>query len=124
MKDYEALIPTATAEDVRWLVMEAAGDAELRFSQFAEIVRAAERRLSDLEDGQVLPSGDHPAVSDSADSVRAKSFLTRKEKGWPDCLHCELWRPISRQCGSVNENGLSPCEVMSRKMYKYLRRED
>lgn len=98
MKDYETFIPTAI---------------------FAEIVRAAERRLSDLEDGQVLPSGDHPAVS-----VRVKSFLTRKEKGWPDCLHCELWRPISQQCGSVNESGLSPCDVMSRKMYKYLRRED
>jgi hypothetical protein len=103
--------------------MEAAGDAELRFSQFAEIVRAAERRLSDLEDGQVLPSGDHPAASDSAGSVRAASDI-KKRKGWPDCLHCELWRPISQQCGSVNENGLSPCEVMSRKMYKYLRRED
>ena len=124
MKDYAALIPTATAEDVRWLVMEAAGDAELRFSQFAEIVRAAERRLSDLEDGQVLPSGDHPAVSDSAHSVRTGSDLTRKKGGWPDCQYCELFRPLSMQCGAVNENGLSPCEVMSRKMYKYLRRED
>ena len=123
MKDYEALIPTATAEDVRWLVMEAAGDAELRFSQFAEIVRAAERRLSNLEDGQVLPSGDHPAVSDSAGSVRAKSFLTRKEKGWPDCVKCEL-HTFTGECSVKDKSGLSPCEVMSRKMYKYLRRED
>ena len=122
MKDYAALIPTATAEDVRWLVMEAAGDAELRFSQFAEIVRAAERRLSDLEDDQVLPSGDHPAVSDSADSVRAKSDM-KKRKGWPDCVKCELYT-FTGECSVKDKSGLSPCEVMSRKMYKYLRREN
>lgn len=122
MKDYATLIPTAAAEDVRWLVMEAAGDAELRFSQFAEIVRAAERRLSDLEDGQVLPSGDHPAVSDSANSVRAASDI-KKRKGWPDCVKCELYT-FTGECSVKDKSGLSPCEVMSRKMYKYLRRED
>lgn len=122
MKDYAELIPTATAEDVRWLVMEAAGDAELRFSQFAEIVRAAERRLGVHEDGQVLPSGDHPAVSDSANSVRAASDM-KKRKGWPDCVKCELYT-FTGECSEMDESGLSPCEAMSRKMYKYLRRED
>lgn len=124
MKDYEALIPTATAEDVRWLVWEAADNQEVGFSDFRRIVKAAERRLADLESVKNVSSGDHPAVSDSAGSVRTGSDLTRKKGGWPDCQHCELFRPLSMQCGAVNENGLSPCEVMSRKMYKYLRRED
>lgn len=37
-----------------------------------------------------------------------------KEKGWPrDCLACE----------GRNAEGKCPCEVMSRKLYKYLKKE-
>lgn len=122
MKDYAALIPTATAEDVCWLVWEAVNKREIGFADFRRIVKTAERRLSDLEDGQVLPSGDHPAVSDSAGSVRATSDI-KKRKGWPDCVKCELYT-FTGECSVKDKSGLSPCEVMSRKMYKYLRRED
>lgn len=34
MKDYAALIPTATAEDVLWLVWEAANKREIGFADF------------------------------------------------------------------------------------------
>ena len=49
MKDYAALIHTATAEDVRWLVWEAANKREIGFSEFRRIVKSAERRLDQLE---------------------------------------------------------------------------
>lgn len=121
MKDYETLIPTATAESVRWLVWEAADNQEVGFSDFRRIVKAAERRLADLERVKNVSSGDHPAVSDSARSVRAASDI-KKRKGWPDCVKCELYT-FTGECSVKDKSGLSPCEVMSRKMYKYLRRE-
>lgn len=121
MKDYETLIPTSTAEEIRRLVLEAAGDAGLSFRDFGRIVRDAERRLDDLA-VEGSNSGVSPDGSCGADAA-AFSPPVSKCRGWPDCAHCELFRPLSLKCGSVNANGLSPCEVMSRKMHKYLRRE-
>ena len=121
MKDYETLIPTSTAEEIRCLVLEAAGDAGLSFRDFGRIVRDAERRLDDLA-VEGSGSGVSPDGFCGADTA-AFSPPVSKCKGWPDCAHCELFRPLSMKCGSVNADGLSPCEVMSLKMYKYVRRE-
>lgn len=121
MKDYEALIPTSTAEEIRRLVLEAAGDAGLSFRDFARIVRDAERRLDDL----AVEGSDSGVSSDGSCGADTAAFSppVSKCKGWPDCAHCALFRPLSMKCGSVNADGLSPCEVMNLKMYKYVRRE-
>lgn len=122
MKDYLGLISRATANDARLLVMEASDIPEISSSQFAEIANIARRRLKELESMENGDSGLHPAGSGGDCAVRSESPV--KEKGWPECFRCDLWRPLSQQCGSINKDGLSPCGVMSRKMYKYLRRED
>lgn len=122
MKDYAALIPTAIAEDVCWLVWEAANKREIGFSEFCRIVKVAERRLDQLESMENGDSGIHPAGSGGDRPVRPASRV--KMKGWPECFRCDLWRHLSQQCGAINKDGLSPCEVMSRKMYKYLRKEE
>lgn len=121
MTEYDALIPISTDEEIRRLVLEAAGDAGLSFRDFARIVRDAERRLDDL----AVERSDSGASPDGSCGLDAPAFSppVSKCKGWPDCAHCELFRPISLKCGSINAGGLSPCEVMSYKMYKYLRRE-
>ena len=47
-----------------------------------------------------------------------------KEKGWPrDCLACELYGGHGQPCKGQNAEGKCPCEVMSRKLYKYLKKE-
>ena len=47
-----------------------------------------------------------------------------KEKGWPrDCLACELYGGYGQPCEGRNAEGKCPCEVMSRKLYKYLKKE-
>ena len=48
----------------------------------------------------------------------------KKQKGWPPCTRCDKWRPISCKCGAINEEGLAPCEVMSRKLFDYLLSEE
>lgn len=122
MKDYAALIPTATAEDVRWLVWEAADKREIGFADFRRIVKTAERRLDQLESMENGDSGIRSAGSGGDRPVRPESPV--KEKGWPDCFRCDLWRPLSQECGGVNPQGKTPCGVMSRKAYKYTRRDD
>ena len=122
MKDYAALIHTATAEDVRWLVWEAANKREIGFSEFRRIVKSAERRLDQLESMENGDSGIRSAGSGSDRPVRPASRV--KMKGWPECFRCDLWRPLSQECGGVNPQGKTPCEVMSRKAYKYMRRDD
>lgn len=122
MKDYAALIPTATAEDVRWLVWEAADKREIGFADFRRIVKAAERRLDQLESMENGNSRLCPAGFGSDRPVRPASRV--KMKGWPECFRCDLWRPLSQECGGVNPQGKTPCEVMSRKAYKYMRRDD
>lgn len=49
--------------------------------------------------------------------MRAKKH---KEKGWPSCERCELWLPISCECKARNENGETPCRVMSKKLFDYM----
>lgn len=61
-------------------------------------------------------------MKDPVGPVRTASDM-KKQKGWPDCVKCELYT-FTGECSEMDESGLSPCEVMSRKMYKYLRRED
>ena len=122
MKDYETFIPTSTAEEICRFVLEAEGDAGLSFRDFGRIVRDAERRLDDLA-VEGSDSGVSPDGFCGADTA-AFSPPVSKCRGWPDCAHRELFRPLSLKCGSVNADGLSLCKVMSRKMYKYLRRED
>lgn len=122
MKDYAALIPTATAEDVRWLVWEAADKREIGFSEFRRIVKTAERRLDQLESMENGDSGIRPAGFGSDRPVRPASRV--KMKGWPECFRCDLWRPLSQECGGINAQGKAPCKVMSRKAYEYLRRDD
>lgn len=122
MKDYAALIPTATAEDVRWLVWEAADKREIGFSEFRRIVKVAERRLDEIERLEGSNSRLHPAGDSGDHLVRAEGHV--KQKGWPECFLCGLWRPLSQECSGINPQGKTPCEVMSLKDYKYLRRED
>lgn len=122
MKDYAALIPTATAEDVRWLVWEAADVPEISSARFAEIANIARRRLKELESMENGDSGIRSSGSHSDRFVRPVSRV--KQKGWPECFRCDLWRPLSQECGGVNPQGKTPCKVMSRKAYKYLRRDD
>ena len=48
----------------------------------------------------------------------------KKERGWPrDCLACELYGGHGKPCKGQNAEGKCPCEVMSRKLYKYLEKE-
>ena len=122
MKDYAALIPTATAEDVRWLVWEAADKREIGFSEFRRIVKAAERRLDEIERLEGSNPRLCPAGSGGDRPVRPASRM--KMKGWPECFRCDLWRPLSQECSGINPQGKTPCEVMSRKAYKYQRRDD
>lgn len=122
MKDYAALIPTATAEDVRWLVWEAADKREIGFADFRRIVKVAERRLDQLESMENGGSGIRSAGSGGDHPVRPASRM--KMKGWPECFRCDLWRPLSQECNAVNPQGKTPCEIMSRKAYKYQRRDD
>ena len=122
MKDYAALIPTATAEDVRWLVWEAADKREIGFSEFRRIVKAAERRLDEIERLENGNSRIRSAGSGSDRPVRPASRV--KMKGWPECFRCDLWRPLSQECSGINPQGKTPCEVMSRKAYKYMGRDD
>lgn len=122
MKDYAALIHTATAEDVRWLVWEAANKREIGFADFRRIVKVAERRLDEIERLEGSNPRLCPAGSGGDHSVRPESRV--KMKGWPECFRCDLWRPLSQECSGINPQGKTPCEVMSRKAYKYLRRED
>ena len=42
--------------------------------------------------------------------------MMNKQKGWPQCEKCDQWK--ENKCRTVNEEGLSPCEVMSRKAFK------
>lgn len=122
MKDYAALIPTATAEDICWLVWEAADKREIGFSEFRRIVKVAERRLDEIE----RLEGSNPRIRSagfgSDRPVRPTSRV--KMKGWPECFRCDLWRPLSQECGAINRRGRMPCEFMSREAYKYLRRDD
>ena len=122
MKDYAALIHTATAEDVRWLVWEAADKREIGFSEFRRIVKAAERRLDEFESVEDGNPRIHPVGSGGDRPVRPASRV--KMKGWPECFRCDLWRPLSQECSGINLQGKTPCEVMSRKAYKYQRRDD
>lgn len=122
MKDYEALIPETTVEDVIWMVWEAANKREIGFSEFRRIVKAAERRLDEIE----RLEGSNPRICSagfgSDRPVRPASRV--KMKGWPECFRCDLWRPLSQECSGINPQGKTPCEAMSLKAYKYLRRED
>lgn len=120
MKDYAALIPTATAEDVRWLVWEAADKREIGFSEFRRIVKAAERRLDQLESMENGDSGIRSAGSGGDRPVRPASRV--KMKGWPECFLCGLWRPLSQECSGVDSQGEKPCEVMPRESYKRITR--
>lgn len=122
MKDYVALIPTATAEDVCWLVWEAANKREIGFADFRRIVKVAERRLDEIERLEGSDPRIRSAGSGSDRPVRAESRV--KMKGWPECFRCDLWRPLSQECSGINLQGKTPCEVMSRKAYKYMRRDD
>lgn len=45
-----------------------------------------------------------------------------KLKGWPQCEKCGQWK--ENKCVVVNEKGLSPCEVMSRKAFDYLAKQE
>lgn len=122
MKDYAALIPTATAEDICWMVWESADKREIGFADFRRIVKTAERRLDQLESMENGDSGIRSAGSGGDRPVRPTSRV--KMKGWPECFRCDLWRPLSQECSGINPQGKTPCEVMSRKAYKYLRRDD
>lgn len=122
MKDYEALIPTATMEDILMMVWEAANKREIGFADFRRIVKTAERRLDQLESMENGDSGIRSAGSSGDRPVRPASRM--KMKGWPECFRCDLWRPLSQECGGVNPQGKTPREVMSRKAYKYQRRDD
>ena len=48
--------------------------------------------------------------------------MMNKQKGWPQCEKCDQWK--ENKCRTVNEEGLSPCEVMSRKAFNYLAKQD
>ena len=48
--------------------------------------------------------------------------MMNKQKGWPQCEKCDQWK--ENKCGTVNEEGLSPCEVMSRKVFNYLVKQE
>jgi len=47
-----------------------------------------------------------------------------KQKGWPPCARCDQWRPISCECKAINEQGVAPCQVMSRKLFNHLAEEN
>lgn len=47
-----------------------------------------------------------------------------KQKGWPPCAKCDQWRPLLCKCGAVNEQGVAPCQVMSRKLFNHLAEEN
>lgn len=122
MKDYAALIPTATMEDVLWLVWEAADKREIGFSEFRRIVKSAERRLDQLESMENGDSGIRSSGSHSDRPVRPASPV-KKLRGWPKCERCELYT-FEEECSETDQYGKHPCEVMSRKAYKYQRRDD
>lgn len=44
----------------------------------------------------------------------------KKQKGWPSCNRCLLWKAISGECRAENDKGGVPCEVMSKKQFDYL----
>lgn len=48
--------------------------------------------------------------------------MMNKQKGWPQCEKCDQWK--ENKCRAVNEEGLSPCEVMSRKAFNYLVKQE
>lgn len=56
---------------------------------------------------------------DSKEAINRKK-IRKKEKGWTPCEMCDQWRPISCECGAINEEGFTPCRVMSRKLFNYL----
>ena len=49
-------------------------------------------------------------------------LMLNKQKGWPQCEKCDQWK--ENKCRAVNEEGLSPCEVMSRKVFNYLVKQE
>lgn len=123
MKDYAALIPTAMAEDVRWLVWEAADDREISSARFAEIANIARKRLKELESVESSDPRIHPAGT-GGDRPVCPTSPVKKLRGWPKCERCDLWLPLFQACNGVNSQGKAPCEVMSRKAYKYQKRDD
>lgn len=48
--------------------------------------------------------------------------MMNKQKGWPQCEKCDQWK--ENKCRAVNEEGLSLCEVMSRKVFNYLVKQE
>ncbi len=47
-----------------------------------------------------------------------------KQKGWPSCVKCDQWEAIAGKCTAINEEGLAPCQTMSRRLFIYLLKED
>ena len=62
-------------------------------------------------------------LHDCEDLVEVQKFKkTHRLKIRLECEKCDQWK--ENKCRTVNEEGLSPCEVMSRKAFNYLAKQE